>query len=451
MARSRKPSSSKQTPTSLTPVRKAPTATPRRDTPLPARPVTTATPPAATPSAGLPRPLFALGAVALVALGWWGLRGGAQEAPQRVAEVSVPAVEAGVEGADVAETDPGYWGDVSARDISLRQPAGYVEPGECDRMQPDWIFSHTTAEQVVSRFVQAGVTEAERDVVRAATHCSADGCYVRPPPFLLGGMAPPVRRAVMHLLAQQPENELYRFPFRRGRRFEPWATLSWLRPEVRSMFARLSFTDNEDEVVADFPFACRELPDDEARQQFMEAVKMRYGVEATLRVDGRTPIEPLVRWYGYRGDRAALRQTLLAARDRGIPLPLQELLPPMPRARYNTFPGRQESPFDCFWTALHFFSRDPREAEDPPGNDGMMRAIHSRYRRVTIDDLRFGDVLLFVDSAGAPVHSVNVITPSIVYSKNGGSFRRPWVIQRLDDVRALYPNIADVQPWRLRS
>ena len=130
MARSRKPSSSKQTPTSLPPARKAPTATPRRDTPVPARPVTTATPPAATPSAGLPRPWFAVGAVALVALGGWGMRGGSQAAPQRAAEVSVPVVEAGVEGADVAETDPGYWGDVSARDISLRQPAGNVEPGE---------------------------------------------------------------------------------------------------------------------------------------------------------------------------------------------------------------------------------------------------------------------------------------------------------------------------------
>lgn len=398
----------------------------------------------------MPRPWFALGAAALVALGWWGLRGGTPAQPERSAEVQSAVREAGPEVADVAGADPGYWGNVTVRDISLRQPPGYVEAAECDTMQPDWIFSHVTAEQVVSRFVQAGVTDAERDAVQAATRCNADGCYVRPPPLLLGGMAPPVRRAVMHLLAQQTENELYRFPFRRSRRFEPWATLSWLRPEVRSMFTRLSFVDNADEVVADFPYACRELPDDETRRQFMEAVKMRYGVEATLRIDRQASIEPLLRWYGHRGDRVSLRQTLLAARDRGVPLSLHELLPPMPRARFNTFAGRQESPFDCFWTALHFFSPAADEAEDPPGNEGMMHAIHSRYRRVTVDDLRFGDVLLFVDSAGAPVHSVSVITPTIVFTKNGGSFRRPWVLQHLDDVRALYPNIADVQPWRLR-
>ena len=390
-------------------------------------------------------------AVVLAGLGWWGLRGSSsQEVPQRVESPTTVSAEAGVEAVDATEGDPGYWGDVSAHDISLRQPPGYVEASECDGTQPDWIFPRVRADEVVQRFVRAGVTDAERDAVRAATHCDADGCYVRPPPLLLGGMAPPVRRAVMRLLGQQSENELYRFPFRRGRRFEPWATLTWLRPEVRSMFARLSFTDNEDEVVADFPFACRELPDNNARLQFMEAVKMRYGVEASLRVDARTPIEPLVRWYGHRRDRATLRHILEAARERGTPLPLRDLLPPLPQARYNTFPTREEDPFDCFWTALHFFS--PVDTpDDPPGNDGMMRAIRSNYRRVTIDDLRFGDILLFVDAAGGPVHSVNVLTPSLVYSKNGGSFRRPWVVQRLDDVRALYPNIADVQPWRLRS
>jgi len=388
--------------------------------------------------------------VVAAGLGWWGLRGAeSRESARPIETAQTASTEAGTEAVDASETDPGYWGDVSARDITLRQPPGYVEAAECDQTQPDWIFSRTNAAEVLQRFVRAGVTEPEAEAVRAATHCDGEGCYVRPPPMLLGGMAGPTRRNVMRLLGQQSENELYRFPFRRARRFEPWASLSWLRPEVRATFTRMSFVDGEDEVLADFPFACRELPDDAARLQLMEAVKMRYGAEATLRVDARTPLDPLVRWYGHRRDRAAVRAILEAARTRDTPLPLRDLLPPMPRARYNTYPGRQESPYDCFWTALHFFSAADTP-DDPPGNDGMMAAIRSNYRRVTIDDLRFGDILLFVDAAGGPVHSVNVITPSLVYSKNGGSFRRPWVVQRLDDVRSLYPNIADVQPWRLR-
>ena len=85
-------------------------------------------------------------------------------------------------------------------------------------------------------------------------------------------------------------------------------------------------------------------------------------------------------------------------------------------------------------TALSFFSDEP----PPRFLDSVDLALDERYERAT-RPWKLGDVLVLSDpNTGEIVHACNYIAADIVFTKNGITATRPWVLARLSEVMTEY-------------
>jgi hypothetical protein len=119
---------------------------------------------------------------------------------------------------------------------------------------------------------------------------------------------------------------------------------------------------------------------------------------------------------------------------------LPNILPPMIRSLLDTFPeipkNSAQPQRDCYWTAFNFFNRTP----DDRFNDShfMEKALVDFHDKVE-GAPRYGDILFLVDATGHPFHAAVYLADDFVYTKNGGHFTQPWVIMKLKDLKACYP------------
>ena len=133
-------------------------------------------------------------------------------------------------------------------------------------------------------------------------------------------------------------------------------------------------------------------------------------------------------------------------------LDVSHLLPALARRRLYTYPTLDQAVNgrlpDCHWTSLNFFRNTPKAYY----LDTRLAAseLLSEYVPVSAP-YRFGDVLTFI-SGDSVLHSCVFIADDIVYTKNGENVLAPWVLQRMDDVMAIYQTDASVriQGYRLK-
>lgn len=118
-------------------------------------------------------------------------------------------------------------------------------------------------------------------------------------------------------------------------------------------------------------------------------------------------------------------------------LEIIHLLPIGPRKLLNSYPTKESSigedyP-DCFGTSLSFFDEEipPRFLE--PLNPDLMA-----YYEPATRPWQFGDIVAIMGASGKWFHACNYIAGEIVFTKNGKSPERPWVLQTMDDVFASY-------------
>ena len=132
-------------------------------------------------------------------------------------------------------------------------------------------------------------------------------------------------------------------------------------------------------------------------------------------------------------------------RDGDAGVALRELLPPFARERLGTFPPR-DTRFDCFWTALNFFS--------PTGEGGALMdstafdATTTSWTQVSLDQLRFGDVLVFRTEAGATEHAAVYLAEDLVFSKDGWTMHRAWELVRIARERRVYHTAPRIVAYR---
>jgi hypothetical protein len=190
--------------------------------------------------------------------------------------------------------------------------------------------------------------------------------------------------------------------------------------------------------------------DTEAAQHFLDAKEFRLLLRAlastgTLQV--RLKIRPGERVdkmaaYWAQGENAGTVKALLHSLAQGrheVDFDVSELLPALPRTWLYKYPvpsadGR-ELGGDCFWTSLNFFRAEP----EPRFFDPAFRAteFRERYQPVAKPE-NLGDIIVFLNEQGAPHHACTYVAADIVFTKNGALSRHPWVLMRLDEVRAIY-------------
>ena len=366
-----------------------------------------------------------------------GPRPGAQRAAGSAGVADVPAPVVG-----------GNPGRMSVEPRLLEQPAGRVGLDACDRFAFQWVFPGLTEQQAVGELREGGLSVGSLGEVGRAT-CDASGCVLVPEVAFVEGIAPATRQRLYAVLGRHPENPTLGQPYRRPLAFGSWSNAPGLSTRARQLLHNLTWRDNDHEWFADEPLACRALTDPGDRLRLLEVLRTRYGLSANLVIEPSMDLAPVRLWWGRASSTTAIDTRIEEAR-RGPTgaLPVRDLLPPFPRTRLDTFPHADEPAYDCFWTALHFFDVDP--PADLPGNEGFAARLAADYVEVPMSSLAFGDVMVFHDASGAPMHAMNFIGDQLVFTKNGGSHRRPWLFQTVDEVRLDYSRAAALRAYRRR-
>lgn len=330
----------------------------------------------------------------------------------------------------------------------LEQPAGHVGLDACDRFAFQWIFPGMTAEQAVGELREGGLTVNALAEVGEAT-CDASGCVVVPTVSVVEQIPATVRQRLYAVLGRHPENPTLGQPYRRPLSFGTWSNAPGLSMRARQLLHNLTWRQGDHEWFADEPLVCRALTDPGDRLRMLEVLRTRYGLSATLSVKPGADVGPLRRWWSRGSSVEAVDARLEEARRSPTgALPVRDLLPPFPRTRLDTFPRSDEPAYDCFWTALHFFDANP--SAELPGTEGFAARLTADYVEVPMESIAFGDVLVFHDASGTPMHAMNFVGDNVVFTKNGGSHRRPWLFQTIDEVRLDYAHAASLRAYRRR-
>jgi hypothetical protein len=349
-----------------------------------------------------------------------------------------------------AEAVAGPWGRLVRVSRTLEVPPGHVRPSECEALPQRWFFRGTTAASLGGVLLGAGVASAMVEGLVRGAQCVPEGCTVAPGGAVEGALSPSVRTALYGLLARDPRNVPQALAFRRSAEHpERWAPLAEL--VGRDTLERWTWRHGTAVLFSDLDLLCERVTDPAARVRVVEVLSRSEATMAWLVLDGRTDLSAVVSWWMGGTTERELRPMLedLARTPSGARLDITNLLPPWPRRRVNTFPRRDEPPQNCMDTALRFFStEDTGGAYIDPAvvNDTLDRD----YQRVPSESRRFGDVVVLAAPGGPPLHAVNHVAGDLVFSKDGAWFRRPWLLEPLSAVQALYPDATEQRVYRRR-
>jgi hypothetical protein len=182
------------------------------------------------------------------------------------------------------------------------------------------------------------------------------------------------------------------------------------------------------------------LDGDHAKTQFLKTVAREPAVLAGVRIRTDTDIERLIGYWGHGAKSLDLRPLLdsLKQKEAGGTLSLLHLLPRFARDHLFTFPTPVidgQKPLDCHWSTLNFFNET---TDDSFLTNGVSTAYVQQHFYPVGAPSRLGDVVFLHDSSGKIRHSARFIAGDLVFTKNGNSFTRPWILMHLGDLRDQY-------------
>lgn len=379
---------------------------------------------------------------------------------------SVPAVPAGGgaaasgptrDRAKVAEPDRGTslagpWGELRMTSILIAPPDTAVNPAQCTTTPEPWFLYGMDRGATGQWLALSGMGPEWVAAVLATARCEAgQGCALEPGVDLLGAMTPQARAVLYRGLAHDPRNIEYFLAFSRpADRVERWLEASGLAPSSRDLVRSLMYPRRGDLAFSDAAVACSRLGSDGEKARLVKALSRTRGVVASLQVPEGADVEALWGYWGRGPSHKDARPLLesLASRPGGGIVDVIHLLPAFVRARVNTFPGPNDPIVDCHWTSFNFFSDVPDAGFLEMQH--IVDALRTQYHRVAPSEAGLGDVVLFVLPNGDIIHSAVEVAGPIVFTKNGASPLRPWVLASLADLEMLYFSEVDqsLEYWR---
>lgn len=221
-------------------------------------------------------------------------------------------------------------------------------------------------------------------------------------------------------------------------------------PETLELVKRLSFKRKNVLSLMDRPYVMRKLGDNqEEKDRFLRSVFATRGLMARLVIDENSDLDSMIKYWSADGLNPDVEPVLRAVNTtNGVErVDLVQILPPIPKRYLNSFVNlRDVTPTntpDCFWTSIQFFNAVPTSRLLDPLS--IEHYLGSDFTKVD-GEPRFGDlVCMFEEESGAFLHSYVHIAHDIVFSKNGASFARPFILTSLSDMLSVY---LDETPYR---
>ncbi len=221
-----------------------------------------------------------------------------------------------------------------------------------------------------------------------------------------------------------------------------WFADTGLPEDLINLVSRLCYSRGDSLVFSDIPVVLSTVQTEKEERIFLKALTRTRTLVLRIRVSPDSNFQEVADyWTAGRRHTDILPILESVARTQGVErLDIAHLLPGTARKHLYTFPpvsagltGRYP---DCFWTSLNFFAFWPSDRfGDPDAVDRYVRENYSPVEGV----LQYGDMLLIADrESKRAFHSCIYLADDIVYTKNGSSVYRPWILMKLSDMMARY-------------
>jgi hypothetical protein len=272
---------------------------------------------------------------------------------------------------------------------------------------------------------------------------SIDSVYLHPPDELLGAMTPRQRVALHRILRRSPENQFHHSPLVIPHPdAKTWLQSKGFPQDVAEQIAKLSYEFEGRKILTADQFALKQVESLQGRAKLYRLLCHEHGLIVRLRIRPDSDLRAIADYWRDGNKQETILPVLEAvARTQGVEyLDIAHLLPPTARKLLNTFPElrsmRAGNMPDCLWTAANFFRV---EASDRMLNPvAAARELMSLYEPVD-GERRFGDLIMLIpDENPIPVHAAIYIADDIVFTKNGYSMFKPWVLMRIDRMMQVF-------------
>ena len=333
---------------------------------------------------------------------------------------------------------PGPWGQLHAVEFEMNAPEK-VSLDLCRTNLAPWFFGSTSSrEQLAAIFKQAGCTAEQSSELLAIAQPQSNGWSVNPSLELRLALSNETRAHLNFHLSEFPENldQYYAIRWAAGE-FGKWLHNAKLQEETKKWFERLTYSDGTNTYFSSEPTVTRLATDDAEKIRICEALLLTRSLNVKLQIGPGADVEGLIRYWGTGGREREVRPLLeaIARLPQGGEIDIANLLPSAAETLLYTYPRLEEPYIDCHWTAFNFFHPSP---ERKPLGVKDTGEVYARLFTPFIGELRFGDLVLFNNAAGCVQHSAVYIADDILFTKNGKSPKKPWVLMRLSDVQNIF-------------
>ena len=340
-------------------------------------------------------------------------------------------------------TAPGPWGTLELTRIELDPPPSVVSRlayGEVSK----WSFASTDHAGVVAVLREATLTPTQIDRCERHGRWTTNGpdTTLDPPVDVVFALSPEARTRLYRVLATSPANFHHRNPMPVSLAAIAVVDAARLTPQTLQRFHNVLYGTGSWRMLSDIPALLIGCASPAERIRLMTAILRSESYVPRLVVTQGTDVETLLNYWSAHGRNEAIRPLLesIARLPGETGVDVRGLLPSWPSGHINRYPRPAhptEAVADCFWTALNFFDDPPSTTPQTAAN--VVAALKTRYRPVS--EPAFGDLVILLNGAGAPVHAGVFIADELVLTKNGGGVLRPWVYMKLPDVVDLYASI----------
>lgn len=361
---------------------------------------------------------------------------------------------------------PGPWGDLEYYYLNIGLPERIAALWPEPPRDTVWHFEDHTPDQVRALIRRAGLPAHLQGFLddESCFEVSENLVAVRPPPEVILGMPPEMRRILYLHLRKSHLNGYYRDPaYIESGDVREWFSGADLPEWILVEIEKLAYPLGRMLAFSDISFVLRGVANSEERREIAARVhSFSRGMVLRLRLSpSSNPAEYEAYWTnGFKNkDILPILRSVMSS-DGVERLDVAHLLPPGPRSLLNTFPSSEYRPMedhpDCHWTSANFFLEIPSDRFRISAN--VYKRLEESYEPVAAP-YRYGDVLMVLkdhpegkSGFATPVHSFVFIADDIVYTKNGKGITVPWILSRIDDVIARYddPSGIRLQGFRLK-
>lgn len=336
------------------------------------------------------------------------------------------------------------WGVLKEETLMLERPAEAFRDAAPQEIR--WVFGGLSFGELPPLFRTCGLTEAQqaRLLDEHRWQSTPAGVVVRPPLEVVRDMNAGTRRRLYDVLSQTAENIPQRFPYVFRGPLAGWLAGSQLSAGLLREVQEMTYTKGEVSVFADLPYF--QLTASNEVRELARAVSRVPAILLGLELNGASDLERLKRYWLSPSEQAEMEPLLgsLARVPGGTTVSVASLLPPVPRLLLYSYPQpRANFPRnpDCVWSSMNFFNEEPDNRFADEQFTGA--ALNNEYHRVPAADA-LGDIILLhqstADGGMKLIHMCVHVANDVVFTKNGGDMYQPWVLMRLQDVKALFPN-----------